>query len=95
MPPLIPRWDDPDDLKWGLLPFALYRGLASLILGHDPVVERQRQKLAKESRESYERLSHLEHEAYDQLHQKHLRLADGSEAAQQDRPSEGQDPPSK
>jgi hypothetical protein len=78
---LIPRRDDPDDLRWGLLPFALYRGVASLILGHDPVVERQRQRLAKESHEDYERLSHTEHEVYEQLHQRHLRRADEPDAA--------------
>ena len=89
VPPLIPSWDDPDDLKWGLLPFALFRGLATLIIGHDPVLERQRRKLAKESRENYERLSPVEHETYERLHQEHLRRLDGSQAAVSDDPDMG------
>jgi hypothetical protein len=89
VPPFIPSWDDPDDLKWGLFPFALFRGVASLIIGHDPVLERQRRKLAKESRENYERLSPVEHEVFEHLHQEHLRRADGSEATVRDGPNEG------
>ena len=63
----LPDWDDPDDARWGLLPFALFRGIASLILGYDPVAERYRRKIAEESSENYERLSKLEEQAYDNL----------------------------
>ncbi|MCU1450774.1 MAG: hypothetical protein JWP02_2944, partial [Acidimicrobiales bacterium] len=55
-------------------------GVASLILGYDPVVERQRQSLAKDSRESFQRLSPVEHEAYEHIHQEHLRRAEESKA---------------
>ena len=67
----IPDWDDPDDIRWGLFPFALFRGIASMILGYDPVAERHRRKMAKESQESFERLASLEHEAYDNLQARH------------------------
>ena len=83
----IPDWDDPDDLRWGLLPFALYRGLASLILGYDPVAERQRKRLAKESRENYERWSGREHEAFDHIHQEHLRRLAEEEAGSPEDPN--------
>ena len=63
----IPDGDDPDDLRWGLLSFALFRGIASWILGYDPVEERQRRKFAKESEENFQRLSPLEHEVYGDL----------------------------
>jgi hypothetical protein len=67
----FPDWDDPEDVRWGLLPFALFRGIASLILGYDPVAERQRQKLAKESQENFKRLSPLERETYENLHERY------------------------
>jgi len=67
----VPDWEDPDDLRWGLLPFAFFRGVASVMLGYDPVAERQRQKVAKESEENLERLSPLEREAYEKLHARH------------------------
>jgi hypothetical protein len=66
----LPDRDDPDDLRWGLLPFAFYRGIASLLLGHDPVAEGQRHNLAKESQESFRRLMPLEHEAYKKLRER-------------------------
>ena len=67
----FPDWDDPEDVRWGLLPNALFRNLASLILGYDPVAERHQRKLAKESQENYERLSKLEKQAYNEILDQH------------------------
>ena len=66
----IPDWDDPDDIRWGLLPNAFFRGLASLVLGYDPVTERHRRKMAEESQENFKRLSAAERQAYDNLRAK-------------------------
>jgi len=67
----IPDPDDPDDLRWGLLSFALFRGIASWILGYDPVLERQRRRLAAESEENFIRLSPVERETFENLHRRH------------------------
>jgi len=68
----FPDWDDPEDIRWGLLPFALLRNLASLVIGHDPVTERYQRKVAKESQETFDRLSKVERRAYDELRGRHL-----------------------
>jgi hypothetical protein len=78
----FPDWDDPEDIRWGLLPNAVMRGIASLIRGYDPVTARYERKLAKESRENFERLSALEHEAYDNLEAHYHRDKDTGTAEQ-------------
>jgi hypothetical protein len=56
-----------ESARWGLLDFALLRGVITWITGKDPIEQRERRRLARESRQNFEKYESAEKEAYETI----------------------------
>ena len=59
--------DTGSDMRWALFPFSLIRGVATWLLGADPVAARRQRRLAVDQRRSATELADAEKEAFRSL----------------------------